>query len=124
MPSVARRSRPSRTYVGRVVYNRTPHLFSMRDLLRVADHVFVRLGEDPSVLASVVYDLSIRMLQIILFRIGLPGLAKIVYLFLIRIVDWGVQLLAGWFSRKEMEEFARSIEARIKPFLPPSSAAH
>lgn len=121
MPLRARSSRlrPAWTAVGRVVYNRKPHLFRIADLYRVMDHVFTRLADDPSVLASTVYDLSIKALEIILLRFGTPFLAKAVYLVSYRLIDWFIQFLAGWFGRKDMEKYATGIRDRLKPWLPP-----
>lgn len=116
--------RPRCTLRGRVVYDRKPHLWRISDLYRVMDHVFVRLGDEPSQLADLLYNLSIRMLEIILGRVGLSALARVVYLYSFRLIDFFVQQLRFFYSTKEMAEWAKGIESRIHPYLPVSGQAH
>lgn len=116
--------RPRSTLRGRVVYDRKPHLFRISDVYRIMDHIFVRLGDDPSLLADLLYNLSIKMLEIILSRVGLSALARVTYLFSFRVVDFFVQQLAGVFSRAEMEGWAEKIENRIHGYLPSSGEPH
>jgi hypothetical protein len=111
--------RTHRTVRGRVVYDRKPHLYSIRDVYRVAHAAFGRLDAKPNILAGVLFELSIAMLDKMLGLVGLNDFSTIAYLFCYKIVGWTMARITSLFGRRQAEKIALQLYSDLKPFLPP-----
>lgn len=88
MSSRSRQADPGlhRTTVGRVVYDRPLHQFSLADVERIMRALFVQTHGELGLLEEVLYTASIYFLRIILDLFGVGVFAPVVYYWVTNVV--------------------------------------
>lgn len=75
----------SKTKTGRVVYDRKPHFFTVRDVTRCLDSVLAEMVGTTAI-GNLLEKVSVSLLDKILALVGLSDFAKIVYTWLLNVV--------------------------------------
>lgn len=102
-----------KTNRGRVVYDRKPHTWTIKDYNRVADAILVDMA-GTSALQRFLEDASIWMLQRILSLIGIEDFAKIIYTYLLNLVSFLVSQLGFDFGK----EMAKRLVGQLISYYP------
>jgi hypothetical protein len=123
MRSVGRAYRPTRTYQGRVVYDRKKHPFRQADLNRIARSIFFQAGPNETIITRLLYEISVYFVRILLDLFIAGTWAPIAYKWLYGMVDFFLGQVGSLINWEASSNYARGfysyLVGRYPELVPP-----